>query len=525
MTVSVRACLAWLAEARGWRSWGVMFALGAMATLAFAPFGALPVFYLTFPLLALSLGAGDTRPGWRTAFARGWWFAFGHQVAGWYWISNALLIFSADFWWMVPFAAIGLPAVLAVYYGIATALAARLPSDLARPFALALAWALADWLRGHLATGFPWNLAGYAWGESLLLSQSAAYLGVYGVGVLALVAACAPAVPLSRAARGHMIWTRASILVTLAAVLLPVIAAGHGAQRLSSAGPLERMTWDGVGIRIVQGGIPQREKWDRRYQRRNFGIYAELSQRDRPDWVRHIVWPETAATFYIQDQQLARQTIASFLPPEGLLLTGAPLREESPRAVHNGMAVIDARGRLVARYAKAHLVPFGEYVPFAEILPIRAVAGGIGSYSPGPGPQTLVLPGMPPVSPLICYEVIFPAAVTDPIGPRPEWILNLTNDAWYGKGTGPYQHLAQTRLRAVEEGLPMVRAASTGVSAGFDGFGRELGRVPLGEAGILDIRLPASLGETVYSRYGDTMYFLLCAILGIIIFAINRFNE
>lgn len=518
--------VAFVRSLSGWRAAIAMFTAGAFAALALPPAGVLPALYLAFAVLVVSLEGtvASDRSVLRAAFARGWWFAFGHQAAGWYWISNALLVYSSDFWWMVPFVALGLPAVLAVYYGIATALASRLGGPVARAIGLAVLWAGADWLRGHLFTGFPWNIAGYFWLATDGLAQSGALFGAYAMGLLALVSACLPAALLTTLGSGGSHGPSRKRVVTILAVALslPLAFGAWGTVRLASApSPLE-ISFSGVGFRVVQAGIPQREKWARQYQRRNFTSFLELSMRNRPPWVRHVIWPETSATFYIQDEADARRIIAEMLPADGLLLTGAPLRRDAPYSIHNGMAAIDTDGKVVATYEKSHLVPFGEYVPFADFLPIKKITSGAIDFSPGPGLRTLDLRNMPPMSPLICYEVIFPGAVIAANEARPEWLLNLTNDGWYGRSAGPYQHLAQTRLRAIEEGVPLVRAASTGISAVFDPYGREQGRIGLGQAGILDIRLPYALPPTLYARFGDTLFFALLAAAGALVFLLHR---
>ncbi|MEQ8605100.1 MAG: apolipoprotein N-acyltransferase [Marivibrio sp.] len=495
-----------------WSSRLALFSAGAAATLALPPVGAWPVLYPCFwVLLRLADRAADpARGSRRAAFGVGWWFAFGYLSVGWYWIANALLVYSDRLWWMTPFAALGLPAAMAVYYGLATLAVRPLASGLARALGLAAAFVAADWLRGHLLTGFPWNVWGYAYADSAWLSQGAALFGVYGLGLLALVSATLAGASATPRATGR---ARAAALVGAAAI--PLALGSFGAARLSTAPDPLIAAADGPGLRIVQAGVPQREKWPRRFAERNFNAHLDLSLKGRPDWVSSVVWPETAAAFFLADAPPARQAIAAVLPPGGVLLTGAPRRGDDPPGLRNSLLALDGSGAVIAHYDKAHLVPFGEYVPFAEWLPIEKIAEGGSGYVPGPGPRTLTLPGLPPVSPLICYEVIFPGAVT-PEATRPAWILNLTNDAWYGETAGPYQHLQHTRMRAIERGLPLVRAANTGISAGFDGYGRELGRLGLNQAGALDLRLPPALETpTPFVRWGAGALAIGLAIVGL----------
>jgi len=270
--------------------------------------------------------------------------------------------------------------------------------------------------------------------------QSTAVFGIYGVSLLVVLSACLPALSAGR--------RRAPALAI--AVALPLLAWAGGAARLALAPPVEFQA--GVGLRIVQSDIPQREKWARRYQDRNLKQFLDLSIADRPDWITHVIWPETAATFFVSDNPIRRRVLATVAPESGLLITGGPRRERDPQRIMNSLYAIDGAGTVVATFDKFHLVPFGEYVPLARYLPIEMLTGGKTGFTPGPGPRTLRLAGLPAVGPLICYEVIFPGAVTAP-GDRPQWLLNLTNDAWYGVSAGPYQHLAHARVRATEEGV------------------------------------------------------------------------
>jgi apolipoprotein N-acyltransferase len=259
-------------------------------------------------------------------------------------------------------------------------------------------------------------------------------------------------------------------------------------------------------MRIVQAAIPQRDKWRSERRNQNLLLNLGLSVRNRPDWVKHVIWGENAATFFVEEQADYRAAMARVVPIGGLLITGAPRRTDNPLQIWNSVVALDVHGSVVGHYDKSHLVPFGEYVPLRGYLPIDKVAHGMTDYSAGSGPKTLRMDGLPGVSALICYEAIFPGAVADPAD-RPTWLLNLTNDAWYGMTAGPHQHLAIASLRAVEEGLPLVRAANTGISAVVDPYGREIGRIGLGRQGVLDFLLPKpTAGPTPYARFGDWIY-------------------
>ncbi|WP_420723526.1 apolipoprotein N-acyltransferase [Hwanghaeella sp. LZ110] len=504
----------------GWRRRGILFLAGAITTLALPPFNIWPVAFLTLPFIVWML-EGVTRR--RQAFGIGWWFAFGYFCAGWYWISNALLVFSTDLWWMIPFALVGLPLVMAVYYGLATlivdSVAGRATGQrLGRCLLLVVGFAGMDMLRGVLFTGFPWNTFGYLWSGVPALSQAASLIGVYGMGVLVLLSGFLISMIATEGTDNAHAQGRARRRFSLVIVVaLPALVFAGGTIRLSLAPDLTQQQADPAlpGLRMVQANIPQTEKWGRDFRLRNFQTFLRLSSADRPDWVSTVIWPETSAAFFIEETPDLRTAAGAFAAPTGgYLITGAPRRVQDPLTLYNALLALNDQGDVKARYDKAHLVPFGEYVPLGDYLPFGKVTIGAVDYSPGPGPRTLTLPGLPPFSPLICYEIIFPGQVIDS-NHRPEWILNITNDAWYGHSTGPYQHVQHTRLRAIEEGLPLVRSASTGVSVAYDGYGRELARIGLDSSGVRDFRLPPPLAETLFASYGNIIALFLITISAI----------
>ena len=266
-------------------------------------------------------------------------------------------------------------------------------------------------------------------------------------------------------------------------------------------------------LRLVQPNIRQPDKWARERQVENFGLLLRLTSAAGRERITHTIWPETAATFFLDERDDARRHIARVTAPGGALITGTPRRSATvwPFRMWNSLMAIDHEGAVVATYDKAHLVPFGEYVPLGDILPLAKVTRGRIDYAPGVGPRTLDIPGLPPVSALICYEAIFPGAVVDRAKPA-AWLLNITNDAWFGTSAGPYQHLAIARLRAVEEGLALVRAAYSGISAVADPYGRVMAWLGVGERGVIDSVLPAPLaGRTPYARLGDWLVAALIA--------------
>ena len=304
-----------------------------------------------------------------------------------------------------------------------------------------------------------------------------------------------------------------------------VLAAGLGLFLLLALAGWARLdgsdtgTVEGVRLRLVQANVAQTMKWDPREREGNFQRHLALSLSPTEVKPTVVIWPETAITFFLTQDARHRFAVGEAVPPGGLILTGAPratLAEDKSVHFWNSLQAIDGAGAIVGSYDKAHLVPFGEYLPARAWLPswARTIAAGPSDFSAGPGPQTLRLPGLPPVSPLICYEAIFPGAVTDPAD-RPQWLLNLTNDGWYGLTAGPHQHFAITQARAVEEGMPLVRVANTGISGVVDSYGRVTARLGLGEGGFLDAALPRALpSATPYGRWGDGILLAMVALGG-----------
>ncbi|MBL6454938.1 apolipoprotein N-acyltransferase [Belnapia sp. T6] len=462
-------------------------ALGLLSALALPPVHAVPVLLLAIPgLLALIAAAPDTRRAAWLGFAWGW----GHWIAGIYWVTYAILTDVAHFWWLVPLAAPALAIPLALFVLPPVFVARALPAGWPRLLGFAGAWVLAELARGFLFTGFPWNLIGTVWAFAALPVQPAALVGVHGLSLLTLVLAGLPLLP------GWRPWAGAALL--LAGL------AGFGAWRLGQPAPPDQP----VQLLLVQGNIPQEVKWRPEQRMPNFQRYLDLTAaaaRDAAAAGRRLVaiWPETASPFLLAQDPEAQRLAAAALPPGAMLLAGTVRAEWGPdgslREVFNSLVALDQSGRIEAIYDKSHLVPFGEYMPLSGLLPIRLVTGGM-DFSAGPGPERLAPPGLPPFGALICYEVIFPAAVTPT--PRPDWLVNITNDGWFGISAGPWQHLATARLRAVEEGLPLARAAQTGISAVFDARGRELAAIPLGQAGTAAVALPGPDAPPSFARFG-----------------------
>jgi len=528
--IAVRLTSLW-----GWRRLAMAALMGALSALAMPPFFAFPVLFLTLPgLIWLLDGAsegegGRIGPALGAAFAIGWAFGMGYFLAGTYWIGAPFLVEFDSFGWAMPLALVLFPAGLALFPALACA-GARLywKPGWPRIVVLALAWTLAALLRGHIFTGLPWNLIGYGFTGSPQLLQSVSVIGIYGLTLLAVLLSGAPAAlgDVDPAASGARPWLFPALMVAVFALLF-----AGGALRLSGA-PAAYV--DGVSLRIVHPNIDQIEKWKPENRNRILELMLDLS--DRAVSPEHsgvadanvLIWPEVALPFLLLEDDNARSAIAALLPPQTRLFTGAIIREKvaagQPAKFYNGLLVIDDTGALTGRYDKVHLVPFGEFLPFQEALEsigLRQLTRLRGGFTPGPGPKVMAMEGLPPFSPLVCYEAIFPGAVTPP-GARPAWLLNVTNDAWFGNSTGPRQHFQQARVRAVEEGLPLVRAANAGISAVIDPYGRIIRAMGMNRRGVVDSALPAALPTTVFARFGLIPLFIFIGGLSGLLFISRR---
>jgi apolipoprotein N-acyltransferase len=515
-------------------AWGlrrvlIAFSAGALSALAMAPVDAWPVLFVTFPILVwLTDGAAAGRLGGvPSAAVAGWWFGFGYFLAGLYWVGYAFLVDAKAFGWLLPVAVIGLPSFLALYTAFGLALARMLwtrgPSRL---IALALALTLAEWLRGHLFTGFPWNTIGYALTGPLVLAQGAALVGIWGLTFAAVLIFASPAALADDRADTRRPW-----LPVLMGALLLIALAAYGAMRLSQA-PTQFV--DGVRLRIMQPNLPQDEKFNYGAKQQVMSRYLALSDRSTGPQstgvrdVTHLIWPESAFPFFLTREPDALAQIAELLPPGTVLITGAvrapdPTPGVRPTRAYNSIYVIDHDGSILSVYDKVHLVPFGEFLPFQDVLErlgLMQLTKLPGGFIAGDRRRVLNAPRAPRFLPLICYEIIFPGEAVPP-GERPGWLVNLTNDGWFGLSSGPYQHLQQARVRAIEEGLPLVRAANTGVSAVIDPMGRIVNSLPLGTEGVLDAVLPRSISPPLYLRTGDATVGLILA-LGLVILIRRR---
>jgi apolipoprotein N-acyltransferase len=494
--------------ATGWRRAVIAFVAGALSALAFAPYEIFPLFLLAVAVLVLLIdGAEETKRPMRSAFWVGWCWAFGQFLVGLYWVAYAFLVEADAHAWQIPFVEFFLPGGLALFIALACAIAARFwKPGASRIFVLAIAYGVAEWVRGHIFTGFPWNLPAYTWGASLGVLQSVALFGSYGLSLLTILFGASLAQFTARDIRAWQFPVGLTLLFAFFWI--------GGDIRLAITHPADV---PGVRLRLVQPNVPQREKIDRRYWTRNWHELVNLSLTRTSTPPTIIVWPEAAPPYIFTRVQGAMDQVAALTATNRVLMTGAVrvfMKPDNRLGATNSFYIFGPGGALLSTYDKFHLVPFGEYLPLAgwlKRLGVSQVVAVPEGFQSGDGPHTYVVPGAPPVGPLICYEIIFPGAVTS--SERPGWFVNVTDDSWFGPSSGPYQHFLTARVRAIEEGIPIARDANTGISGVIDPLGRVRAQLGLGQSGVVDSPLPAAVPKTPFARFEDTALVLLLLAL------------
>lgn len=502
----------------GWPRILLAFCAGSLSALSQAPFNLFFILWLTCPIFVWLLDGSipqSTRGllnKFRPAFSIGWWFGFGYFLSGLWWLGLNSPFNEEQWHWTLPLNIALIPALLAIFWAIASALARIFWSDgWNRVLWLAITLSAAEWARGHFIVNFPWNAIGYALTPNTVMMQSAALIGIYGLGFFALLIFCAPAVIWPRS------YSRSTFGYILIITALFITHIGYGITRLIS---IEAQTSNEiVRLRIVQPSIPLTEKWTLQNRDRIFTRYLELSQQKTSDNilgltdVTYLIWPEAPFPFLLAEDPKALATIGSLLPIGTTLISGAIRADPIPsslgrRALYNSVFIIDDQGRLRDAYDKVSFVPLFDSLFFQRIpslTGIRQLNTLTGSINTGPRRQSFNLKNAPPVMPLISSEIIFPDKITTE-DQRPGWIINLTNDTWLHSPAGFWQHYHQTRVRAVEQGLPIVRAATSGISAVIDGYGRTVEKLDIGTIGVLDANLPNRLNPTPFSLFNSSIY-------------------
>lgn len=473
------------------------FAAGVLSSLGFAPLKIFPLLLLGMAVLVLLIDGAKTV--WAAACVS-WAFGFGQFVAGMHWIAYAFLVDISTHAWQLPIVAVffGLLALFFFLAGLAAKYLWR--NGPTRIFVFTATYALAEWLRGHVLTGFPWNIAGYGWGASLAVMQSMSAIGVYGLTILTILFGASLAELFDQSPRWRLPVAATGLFVALLIV---------GGIRLMNA---QEHAVPGVRLRIVQPNIAQADKYRPELIERNWDRLIRLSMAPAKQTPTHIIWPEAAPPFVLTRSPEALDQIALLTGRDKVLMTGAlrVLRSNNRLSFFNGFYVFGHGGQLVAVYDKFHLVPFGEYLPYEETLKrlgLTKVVGIEGSFSTGDGPHTLDIPGAPPAGPLICYEILFSDQIV--ASRRPDWIVNVSDDSWFGPWAGPRQHLLVAQTRAIEQGLPVVRATNSGISAIIDPNGRIREKLELDRMGTIDAALPSRIEPTWFARSGKYSFWLL----------------
>ena len=524
----------------GWRRHVMAFIAGAIGALALAPVHVIPAAFVPMIVSVLLLdglapvkGARFDRTALRQAGLIGWFLGFGYFVAGLWWLGAAFLVDAEEFAWALPFGVAGLPAILGCFTAFGMMLARLLWSTgSTRILALALALGLSEWLRGTLFTGFPWNDFGMMLAGNLVLAQSASLFGLHGLTFLSVFIFASPAVLLDRS-------TGRKPTALLWGLILLVALTAFGAQRLAGASDKNVA---GVKIRIMQPNVPQDDRFRIENKDQILDQYLRLSAQpsaQAPNGlsdVTHLIWPESAFPFILSrdpdslariSRALGRVVLVTGAARAETVNSGAFPGEIRKVSYFNSIQVLTGSGAIIDTYDKLHLVPFGEYLPLSGLLEnigLRQFVHIPGGFEAGIARKLLAVPGLPGVFPLVCYEAIFPESVEPDLLHKAGVIVNVTNDGWFGPTFGPYQHLAQARLRSIESGLPFLRAANTGISAIIDPYGRRSDQLAIGVEAVLDAHLPAALSMPLIAHYPFLSPFLL-TLFGFLLLGFLRWRR
>ncbi|MEG9861673.1 MAG: apolipoprotein N-acyltransferase [Parvularculales bacterium] len=527
-----------VASLKGWRSFVLAVGVGALASCAMAPFHLWVALIVAVPVLVwmldgVTLGKTGVSSKWQVmarSFGVGWAFGFGFFLAGLYWVGHSFLVEAERYFWLMPFAVVLLPSWLAVFTGLASALTRCFLWVVGprRTLALAAVWAAFEWLRGYGPFGFPWNLTGQTLGGEVVLMQMLSVVGVYGAGLLVFGLAASPSTLCDPRLEEDSLESTPSSKVWWPVVWFALFAGWGvwGADRLGQSVVAEV---NPLTVRIVQPNVLQEEKWQAHRQEEFLMRLLAMTQQSSalPEGVipSVIIWPEVAITGLLSERPALQSILGASLQKTSVLLTGSLYRQGG--YYYNSLFVLNHGGSIIARYDKRHLVPFGEYLPARDVfkaIGLKALAQQRGDFASGEGDVLMTLssptpdvPNVPTFRPLICYEIIFPEAI-HPTADRASWLLNITNDGWFGTSTGPWQHLDQARFRAVEQGVPVIRAANTGISVVIDAEGRILENLPLNTQDIIDAPLPPARKSTLYGRWGDSLFFAL--LIGFVLIAL-----
>ncbi len=479
---------------------------GVALSFAQAPYD---IWVLIFPCFGVFYYLYASLNSKRTIFTLSFLFSLGYFIASLNWIGNALLVEGNEFKWVWPLAVIALPCLLGLFTALYLTINHILFRNTALPkfFGFCVFLAFSEWVRGYAFTGFPWNLYGYASAANLNIAQSLSLIGPYGLTLLTIFWGASAGLLLNKTKHSYSYSVIVIALVTLAT------AYTYGAVRLS-LNPTQYN--EAYRFHLIQPNIAQAEKWEDKYLIRNFESHVVLSNQERDERLKHIyIWSETAVPPILLNSRDTNNRIQAVLKDNAILLAGTLTAEATEDkfkpAYYNALSLWDKNNNGTRKYAKTHLVPFGEYIPFQNLIPLKTVTQFNG-FARGNGPETHKIERYPSFTSAICYEIIFPHKQVNASQPRPDYILTITNDGWYGDSAGPRQHFRQARFRAIEQGIPVVRAANTGISGVIDPVGRIIAKSNLLKIQTIEAKLPKHLSSNlpIYARLGDILFLILC---------------
>ncbi len=519
----------------------IAFLLGIFSTLAMPPISFWPSLFITFPILiwlidGVKLTQRNSSGVQKQVFKIGWSFGFGYFLVSLYWLGSSFLIEPEKFAWALPFAVTLLPAFLGLFYAVPLAVLSLFwTNGPERLITFSVAIFIADLLRSYIFTGFPWNLIGHSLTGQLELMQSVSIFGLLGLSAMAALIFSTPAIlagPLGndekspdKPSEGLL----SKILPLSFSVLVIFSLYGFGAHRIREEGPTKFIK--GIELVLVQPNISQKDKVDLKKRPSALLKTIELTETLPPldqtkNHQRLIVWPETAIPFALNRSPTILTRLDEMLAEGSTLISGAfhvesnqNLKGANNYKVFNSLFVVNDHGEIENLYDKNHLVPFGEYLPFPQLfraIGLSAIADERGGFKTGPKPSPVQLKTMPSFLPSICYEAIFPLpSTTGSSGAK--WLLNISNDGWFGNTVGPHQHLHQVRMRALETGLPMVRSVNGGISAIFDGIGRIVKKTSLNKKVIIVSAIPEKSMIYIFPFPKELLSFLVLLIFGVLI--------
>lgn len=491
--------------------------LGIIATFALPPYYQIWCLLISFGIFSALLNCTKNK---FQAFLIGYCFGAGFFAIGFSWVANALALDLKSFGWLIPLALLGSGAFFGLFSGFAAFCSSFFKGSFAKIIALGTFWSISEWLRSFILTGFPWNLLGSIWTFDHTWLQTASIFGTYGLSALTVIIFSLPSIIINKPCKKNAVIGITSSLCILLSLAL------FGLWNCKKHDDITNST---LSIRVVQPSIPQSLKWDFGSLEANLYEYISMSQEPGFEGKNIIIWGETASTFPLSIDPAHFEQAKQAVPPQGYLITGSIdyFPDKNNRWIPiNASHIIQQEKGIINSYIKSHLVPFGEYIPFRSFLPkqLRPITNVITDFKSGDGAKTFTIKNIPPVGLLICYEIIFPHKIIDQNN-RPEWIINMTNDGWYGLSAGPHQHLATAQLRAAEEGLTIVRAANSGISALISKTGKIIKSAPLHSKQNLDFYLPQNLSyKTIYSQYGNYSYFILTLLLTVIACIISFYH-